>query len=402
MLRCSGGRPVASLRARGARANPLGLRAPGMRCRCCASLLGAGIPRGTLFNINFPHCEAGGVTGTEARPSQGQRDQTLLSIRRAQGWAAATLISGSASRAASTKPRLGTDMAALDTQANRSPPASAEPSGAARRGFGADTRVTGARPTLPGRRSDSFSVTLMPLKRCIFSCALRARRERTSRCCAPSRRCLGILRRSRPSRGARAARCRLAFGECGQISAPLRSRACAGGTRFAKGIRALRYLRDGFGLFDAAAVRSGIFAGAVISVEQLPARSPSKPRIDSKAPVSTMSRSHKLPMTLRGSAGGGTIRAPPSSISQVAEPPAARGSAGLRKGRSASLRRPAAPMCHIVRAERLPGGGWREEIVGLTRGRAADRRGLALFLKIISAIEADVPSLKILRISTTP
>jgi 5'-nucleotidase len=75
-------------------------------------LLEAGIPRGTLFNINFPHCEAGGVTGTEAT-SQGQRDQTLLSVdERKDGRGNAYFWLGFARGI--TKPRLGTDMAALD------------------------------------------------------------------------------------------------------------------------------------------------------------------------------------------------------------------------------------------------------------------------------------------------
>ena len=50
----------------------------------------------------------------------------------------------------------------------------------------------------------------------------------------------------------------------------------------------------------------------------------------------------------------------------VAEPPAAV-ARRLAEGAICVFARPAAPMCHIVRAERLHGGGWREELVGLTR-----------------------------------
>ncbi|MBV8447572.1 MAG: 5'/3'-nucleotidase SurE [Hyphomicrobiales bacterium] len=75
-------------------------------------LLDAGIPRGTLFNINFPHCKPDGVTGAEAT-SQGQRDQALLSIdERKDGRGNAYFWLGFARGI--TKPRLGTDMAALD------------------------------------------------------------------------------------------------------------------------------------------------------------------------------------------------------------------------------------------------------------------------------------------------
>jgi protein-L-isoaspartate(D-aspartate) O-methyltransferase len=50
----------------------------------------------------------------------------------------------------------------------------------------------------------------------------------------------------------------------------------------------------------------------------------------------------------------------------VNEPPAAV-VRRLAEGAICVFARPAAPMCHIVRAERLPGGRWREELVGLTR-----------------------------------
>jgi 5'-nucleotidase len=75
-------------------------------------LLEAGIPRGTLFNVNFPHCEPGGVTGVEAT-SQGQRDQAMLSIdERKDGRGNAYFWLGFARGI--TKPRPGTDIAALD------------------------------------------------------------------------------------------------------------------------------------------------------------------------------------------------------------------------------------------------------------------------------------------------
>jgi protein-L-isoaspartate(D-aspartate) O-methyltransferase len=72
----------------------------------------------------------------------------------------------------------------------------------------------------------------------------------------------------------------------------------------------------------------------------------------------------------------------------VAEPPAAV-TRRLAEGAICVFARPAAPMCHIVRAERLPGG-------------PADRRGFALFVKESALSKATCPSLKILRISTTP
>src|ERR1700722_7639881 len=40
-------------------------------------LLSAGMPRSTLFNINFPYCDPSDVVGVEAS-AQGQRDQSLL------------------------------------------------------------------------------------------------------------------------------------------------------------------------------------------------------------------------------------------------------------------------------------------------------------------------------------
>ena len=75
-------------------------------------LLEAGIPRGTLFNVNFPHCGPGDVTGVEAT-SQGQRDQTLLSIdERKDGRGNAYFWLGFAR--GETRPRPGTDLAALN------------------------------------------------------------------------------------------------------------------------------------------------------------------------------------------------------------------------------------------------------------------------------------------------
>jgi 5'-nucleotidase len=75
-------------------------------------LLEIGIPRGTLFNVNFPHCEPNGVAGIEAT-SQGQRDQAMLSIHeRKDGRGNAYFWLGFAR--GFTKPRPGTDLAALD------------------------------------------------------------------------------------------------------------------------------------------------------------------------------------------------------------------------------------------------------------------------------------------------
>jgi 5'-nucleotidase len=75
-------------------------------------LLEAGVPRGTLFNINFPHCLPSEVTGLEVT-SQGQRDQTLLSIdERKDGRGNAYFWLGFARGV--TKPRPGTDIAALE------------------------------------------------------------------------------------------------------------------------------------------------------------------------------------------------------------------------------------------------------------------------------------------------
>ena len=56
----------------------------------------------------------------------------------------------------------------------------------------------------------------------------------------------------------------------------------------------------------------------------------------------------------------------PSSISRSPSRPAAV-ARRLAEGAICVFARPAAPMCHLVRAERLAGGGWREELVGLTR-----------------------------------
>ena len=50
----------------------------------------------------------------------------------------------------------------------------------------------------------------------------------------------------------------------------------------------------------------------------------------------------------------------------VVEPPAAV-TRRLAEGAICVFARPTEPMCHIVRAEKLPGGGWREELVGLSR-----------------------------------
>lgn len=50
----------------------------------------------------------------------------------------------------------------------------------------------------------------------------------------------------------------------------------------------------------------------------------------------------------------------------VAEPPPAL-MRRLAEGAVCVFARPADPMCHIVRAEKLPGGAWREELIGLTR-----------------------------------
>jgi len=75
-------------------------------------LLDAGIPRGTLFNVNFPHCPPEEVTGIEAT-AQGQRDQTLLSIDERKDGRGNTYFWLGFARGI-TKPRPGTDIAALD------------------------------------------------------------------------------------------------------------------------------------------------------------------------------------------------------------------------------------------------------------------------------------------------
>jgi 5'-nucleotidase len=75
-------------------------------------LLDAGIPRGTLFNVNFPHCPAESVTGIEAT-AQGQRDQALLSIDERKDGRGNTYFWLGFARGL-TKPRPGTDMAALE------------------------------------------------------------------------------------------------------------------------------------------------------------------------------------------------------------------------------------------------------------------------------------------------
>jgi 5'-nucleotidase len=75
-------------------------------------LLEAGVPRGTLFNVNFPHCAADEVTGIEAT-SQGQRDQALLSIDERKDGRGNTYFWLGFARGV-TKPRPGTDIAALD------------------------------------------------------------------------------------------------------------------------------------------------------------------------------------------------------------------------------------------------------------------------------------------------
>jgi 5'-nucleotidase len=75
-------------------------------------LLDAGIPRGTLFNVNFPHCGPADVAGIEAT-SQGQRDQTLLSIHERKDGRGNTYFWLGFARGATT-PRPGTDIAALD------------------------------------------------------------------------------------------------------------------------------------------------------------------------------------------------------------------------------------------------------------------------------------------------
>ncbi len=75
-------------------------------------LLDAGVPRGTLFNINFPHCAPDSVAGIEAT-SQGQRDQALLSIDERKDGRGNTYFWLGFARGI-TKPRPGTDIGALD------------------------------------------------------------------------------------------------------------------------------------------------------------------------------------------------------------------------------------------------------------------------------------------------